>query len=132
MSAGVTCLEVASGMVDQHPLYNRERAGDAAGNDAGRVTDSTAWTVSAAPDEERLAGDRGSAIEIAQPERIVLLGSASRGEIVDDRELDLLVVANPRHGRSRGAGAAVRQRASRLRAARLEGGVDAGDAEARP
>ena len=62
--------------------------------------DSTAWTVGAAPDEERLAGDRGSAIEIAQPERNVLLGSASRGEIVDDRALESLVVANPRHGRA--------------------------------
>ena len=85
-------------MVDERPLY--DRAGGADGTDAGRVMDSTASTVGAAPDEERLAGDRGSAIEIAQPERNVLLGSASRGEIVDDSELDLLVVADPRHGRA--------------------------------
>ena len=65
-------------MVDQRPRY--DRAGGAAGADAGRVMDSTAWTVGAAP--------------------IVLFGSASRGEIVDDRELDLLVVADPRHGRT--------------------------------
>ena len=94
----VTCLEVASGMVDQHPLY--DRAGGAAGTETGRVMDSTAWTVGASPGEKRLAGDCGWAIEIAQPERIVLLGSASRGEIVDDREVDLLVVADTRHGRA--------------------------------
>ena len=91
-------LEVASGIVAQRPLY--DRAGGVADTETGRVMDSTAWTVGAAPDEERLAGGRGSAIEIAQPERIDLLGSASRGEIVDDRELDVLVVADTRHGRA--------------------------------
>ena len=44
-------------------------------------------------DQKQLAVLVASAIEIAQPERIILLGSGARGEMVEDGGLDLLVVA---------------------------------------
>ena len=93
---GVSYLGVAFGKVDQRLHY--DRAGGAAGADAGSVMDSTAWTVIAAPDEKKLAAIVGSAIEIEQPERIILFGSAARGEMVEDGGLDLLVVAGARTG----------------------------------
>ena len=73
--------------------------------------DSTAWTVVAAPDEKKLATIVGSAIEIGPAERIIFLGSAARGEMVEDSDLRLLVVADTRHGRA----VARRIRAARLR-----------------
>ena len=106
---GVSYLEVAFGKVDQRLLC--DRAGGAAGADAGRVMDSTAWTVVAAPDEKKLAAIVGSAIEIAPAERIIPFGSAARGDMVEDSDLDLLVVADTRHGRA----VARRIRAARLR-----------------
>ncbi len=95
---GVSYLEVTFGKVDQRLLC--DRAGGAAGADAGSVMDSTAWTVVAAPDEKKLAAIVGSAIEIAQPERIILFGSAARGEMVEDSDVDLLMVTDARHGRA--------------------------------
>ena len=57
------------------------------------MIDSAAWTVVAASDQKQLAVVVASAIEIAQPERIIFLGSGARGEMVEDGGLDLLVVA---------------------------------------
>ena len=93
---GVSYLGVAFGKVDQRLHY--DRAGGAAGAGAGRVIDSAAWTVVAASDQKQLAVVVASAIEIEQPERIILLGSAARGEMVEDGGLDLLVVAGTRTG----------------------------------
>ena len=93
---GVSCLEVGLGKVDQRLHY--DRAGGAAGAGAGRVIDSAAWTVVAASDQKQLAVVVASAIEIAQPERIILLGSGARGEMVEDGGFDLLVVAGARTG----------------------------------
>lgn len=57
----------------------------------------TVSTVGAAP-HEKLAAIVASAIDIAPPERIILFGSAARGELVEDGGLDLLVVADTRTG----------------------------------
>ena len=62
------------------------------------MIDSAAWTVVAASDQKQLAVVVASAIEIAQRERIILFGSAARGEMVEDSDLDLLVVAGTRAG----------------------------------
>ena len=51
-----------------------------------------------------------SAIDIAPPERIILFGSAARGEMVEDGGLDLLVVADTRTGDVWQAGSARRER----------------------
>ena len=75
------------------------------------MIDSAAWTVVAASDQKQLAVVVASAIEIGQPERIVLLGSAARGEMVEAGGLDLLVVAGAPHGQA----VARRNRAARLR-----------------
>ena len=45
------------------------------------------------PNEAKLAAIVASTIEIAHPERIILFGSAARGEMNEDSDLDLLVVA---------------------------------------
>ena len=52
----------------------------------------TVSTVGAALRETKLAAIVASAIDIAPPERIIVFGSATRGEMVDG-SLDLLVVA---------------------------------------
>ena len=66
------------------------------------------WTVGAAPHEKKLAAIIASAIEIAPLERIVFFGSAARGEMVEDGDLDLLVVADTRPGNAWHAGSARR------------------------
>ena len=45
------------------------------------------------PNEAKLAAIVESAIEIAHPQRIILFGSAARGEMNADSDLDLLVIA---------------------------------------
>ena len=72
---GVSYLGIAFGKVDQR--LHCDRAGGAAGAGAGRVIDSAAWTVVAASDQKQLAVVVASAIEIAPPERIILLGSGA-------------------------------------------------------
>ena len=52
------------------------------------------------PNEAKLAAIVASTIEIARPERIILFGSAARGDMNDDSDLDLLVVADTRDRRA--------------------------------
>ena len=52
------------------------------------------------PNEAKLAAIVASAIEIARPERIILFGSAARGAMNEDSDLDLLVVADTRDRRA--------------------------------
>ena len=52
------------------------------------------------PHEAKLAAIVASTIEIACPERIILFGSAARGEMNGDSDLDLLVVADARDRRA--------------------------------
>ena len=67
-------------------------------------------TVGAAPHEKKLTAIVASAIDIAPPERLILFGSAARGELVDDSGLDLLVVGDTRTGDVWQAGSARRDR----------------------
>lgn len=52
------------------------------------------------PNEEKLAAIVESTIEIAHPERIILFGSAARGRMNEDSDLDLLIVADARDRRA--------------------------------
>ena len=58
----------------------------------------TVSTVGATPHEKKVVAIVALAIEIAPPERIILCGSAVRGEMVDDGGRDPLVVAETRTG----------------------------------
>ena len=46
------------------------------------------------PDEKKLSALVEAAVEIVRPQRIILFGSAVRGEMVEDRDFDLLIVAD--------------------------------------
>ena len=70
----------------------------------------TVSTVGAAPHEKKVAAIVAAAIDIAPPERIILFGSAARGELVEDGRLDVLVVADARTGDVWQAGSARRGR----------------------
>ena len=52
------------------------------------------------PNEAKLAAIVEATIEIAQPQRIILFGSAARGEMNADSDLDLLVIAETRDRRA--------------------------------
>ena len=97
-----------SGEIEQRLLQDRAVAAVSA--DTGRVMNPTVSTVGAAPHEKKLAALVASAIEIAPPERIILFGSAARGELVEDGGPDLLAVADTRTGDVWQAGSARREK----------------------
>ena len=69
----------------------------------GYDADSPLWwgiDPTGRPNEQKLAAVVESAIEIAHPERIILFGSAARGEMNEDSDLDLLVIADKQDRRA--------------------------------
>jgi uncharacterized protein len=56
------------------------------------MTRATSRTTGRVPDPEVLAEVIRRIVEVAQPERIILFGSAARGEMGPDSDIDLLVV----------------------------------------
>lgn len=68
------------------------------------------------PDQATLDDVVGRIVEVAEPERIILFGSAARGDAGHDSDIDLLVIKDGAdalelmariYGRLRGVGAAV-------------------------
>ncbi len=109
-------------MVDQRLLY--DRAGGAAGADAGKVMDSTAWTVGAAPDEktERRRAARRDPLG-AMPFAVLLAACAACGGDGGNPAQPSPVTDNPTDGESDTA-------AARLAVDAWLALIDAGDYEA--
>ena len=83
-----------AGMMTRNRNRNRDRPYE---------TDSPLWwgiDPNGRPNEVKLAAIVEATIEIAQPQRIILFGSAARGEMNADSDLDLLVIAETRDRRA--------------------------------
>ena len=69
----------------------------------GYDADSPLWwgiEPNGSPNEQKLAAIVQSTVEIARPERVILFGSAARGEMNEDSDLDLLVIVDMRDRRA--------------------------------